>query len=564
MAAYVFPFFLNLTEHIETFILTRQVLDGDYSVALQPLLKYPAPQAPYGPNTLVDDAVFLRDHLDTAGGANLILKYTGRQPARVLSPQSSSPGSTSRPSTPSAAISAGFGSLRNRTLKVARSPLRSTRRSFGSGEGLGVEGVHTASSSPSRFLQGRENMEALFGAAKGVIERGEKLGINQAVRDAVGEIRRNMAHGLQEAKQAANRVPSASKGDPFVSSSGSKRMSYGEAMRTIAEMERRNQQLANMLGETVTALKDTAQGSLKDLNAGSDEIPENEKAQVLEQQQQWLEVVELAAAKVQFVKVYLEDSSLVLPLDDPVASEACDDTPPVLPEKAEETASTTDTAGTGLKPAAEVRESPKSYGLQSNVEDAGVVSEAVTQVDGDHMDMDEEDKPQDATQMSLSPLARAVLDIPTSEPVTTKPPPATQEAENLHTIPARSTLAQSSFAWMLEPGDTASNSAYKSINNDNNSSSVNSASSRASFSPAPPKKAPSRPSPAGRSRHAFLFGEVVSQSPLGGGGDDAGSSPNGSRHSMQTDGPETRSRSIASDEIFGLEPLRRALPREKE
>ena len=56
-------------------VLTHStVLEADYSVALQLLLKYPAPEAPHGPHTFVDDAVYLKDHLNFSGGTNLILK----------------------------------------------------------------------------------------------------------------------------------------------------------------------------------------------------------------------------------------------------------------------------------------------------------------------------------------------------------------------------------------------------------------------------------------------------------------------------------------------------------
>ncbi len=63
----------------------------------------------------------------------------------------------------------------------------------------------------------------------------------------------------------------------------------------LALMERRNKQLAAMLDETVNSLKVLASGKLE---ADKDES---------------LQLIEIAAAKAQFVKVYLEDSSLVLP-----------------------------------------------------------------------------------------------------------------------------------------------------------------------------------------------------------------------------------------------------------
>ncbi|EAQ90925.1 hypothetical protein CHGG_02860 [Chaetomium globosum CBS 148.51] len=150
------------------------VLEADYSVALQSMLKYPAPPPPHGPHTFVDDAMYLRDHFDAAGGVTLIFKYTGKSPANtsVTSP------TPSRVPTPSFQK---FNSLRQRTLG-ARAPL----------------------STSARILQQPGGVEALLqGAAKNMIERGEKLGINQAVRDAMGEFRRNV-QGLQETRSTPN------------------------------------------------------------------------------------------------------------------------------------------------------------------------------------------------------------------------------------------------------------------------------------------------------------------------------------------------------------------------
>lgn len=111
------------------------------------------------------------------------------------------------------------------------------------------------------------------------------------------------------------------------------------------------------------------------------------------------------------------------------------------------------------------------------------------------------------------PTATAVSEPPVPSPPTQRPPGP---------IPTRSTLAQSSFAWMLEP-DTTLNSAHNA-----------------------PASSPNRPSSSGkaaqkkrqtvnRERNAFLFGEVIA--PDGTGGE----------------------RRPSEDGIFGLQPIRKAV-----
>jgi len=498
--------------------LIQSVLEADYAVALQLLLKYPAPQPPHGPQTFVGDALFLKDHLDRFGGANLILKYTGRAP---MPPTSSSP-STPRPSTPTFP---GLGSLRPRTL-AARSPL----------------------GSPSRFIQNRETVEALFqGAAKGVIERGEKLGINQAVRDAMGEIRRNM-QGLQDSSVSRS---SRSARDSYGGGNGERR-----ASASAAQIDRRNKMLAAMLDETVSSLRSLASsGTLGD---GLDK----EKAS---------EALEMAAARIQFVQVYLEDTSLRLPEEDedmtppavaatapgspPMASSSAVNalsftshrdssvTPTVAIDKTEVTMSTAprghatspSQAAAALHPGSLERHTSAAGTAEAVPGDPIAIDSTMTSPGpptqhagnpADRMDTDDSEQPARASQAPTPPPTR-------ESPQQTRPPAP---------IPTRSTLAQSSFAWMLEP-DTAPSS----------SSSSSSARPGLTIPPAPrsfsPRLAAShhskRPSNhnASRERNAFLFGEVTADSSAGGSARGRGGRP------------------PTSDDIFGLEPLRKALPR---
>lgn len=130
-------------------------MDSNYSFALMLLLKYPPPAFPYGPKTFVDDATFLRDNLTPVGGAAIIEKYSDRSPP-FYSPPSTPSGQTTSP---------------RQKLMRTKSPLPS----------------------PARFLQQQGVGDLFQGAARGLLDRGERLGINQAVRDAVVEAKKNVS-----------------------------------------------------------------------------------------------------------------------------------------------------------------------------------------------------------------------------------------------------------------------------------------------------------------------------------------------------------------------------------
>ncbi|KAI0542298.1 rab-GTPase-TBC domain-containing protein [Xylaria digitata] len=389
------------------------LLEADYSVALQLLLKYPIPKPPNGPHTFIDDAVYMQDHLNTTGGAELIAKYTGRAPR---------PPSTSRPTTPRA-IAPGL----RQKLAGARSPL-----------------------SPPRFRPPPGGVEALLqGAAKNVLEQGERLGINQAVRDAMVEIRRN----VQEAK----------------SSMKTSRDLFSEprpntAIRAVAIMDRRNRQLASMLDEPITALRK--------LSTTSELGDDKQKAQ---------DALEVAVAKLQFIKVYLEDSTLALPDED--AQDG-----PASPKLAER----------------KVDSEPLSNAVAAMALNTPMVIDPPPNAGSDETPKPtpEADSPKPnasiAERMDTDPLG-----VEASSTVQTlqRPQPP---------IPTRSTLAQSSFSWMLEP-DVSSQSSAPTSKSDTMH-----------------RKRPS--ANASRERTAFLFGEVPS---------------------------DTEGNAIREEDIFGLEPIRK-------
>ncbi|KAF5239207.1 hypothetical protein FAUST_5134 [Fusarium austroamericanum] len=372
------------------------------------LLKYPPPSDDHGPHTFVDDALYLQDHLDESGGSSLIKKYTGRVPEVASPPQNS------RNGTPS------FRSFNSFKQKIP--------------------GSRSQVTSPSRFIQQQGGMEALFqGAAKGakgVYERGEKLGINQAVRDAMGEIKRN----INEARSTP-RSP-----QPL--------MNEGEAARSLAALETRNQHLSAMLDETVNSLKAISASSLEDKVKS-------------------LELIEVAAAKVQFVKIYLDDSSMEVPV---LHSPSSEETPKevVVAETTIVHPEPVPAAPTELEVSSPKISEPKPAPKEEPVQTPGL----------------------DQTKIVTTGDSKPARSLAPSRP---------------GPVPTRSTLAQSSFSWMLEPDESGTPKPLISPNK------------------SPPSQHKKKISnSASREKNAFLFGEVTeNRNPLN------------------------------SDEIFGLEPIKK-------
>jgi TBC1 domain family protein 5 len=320
------------------FILTKfrsrtdylPVIEANYSVALMLLLKYPAPEPPYGPQSFVDDAIYLRDNFSAAGGAKVISKYGAKAP--ILQ------SSDLRPSTP-----LGQGLSPKQKLSRTRSPLPS----------------------PVSFLQQQGGVEALFqGAARGVLDRGERLGINQAVRDAVGEVRKNM-QGLQASRSNSTRSRNS---DAVRWSLDEGRTVPSSSKATVAVMNARNQQLARML--------DQAMADLRAVSLSKDGDKE-----------QYIQAMELAIAKVDFVKVYLEDSTMPLPPDSPQVDPASPsaDIPPPSPQDPLQIAapaapttpavSTTSTVSNASTPIPkQLKASPKLLESPSSLQNAPTVS----------------------------------------------------------------------------------------------------------------------------------------------------------------------------------------------
>lgn len=326
------------------------------------LMRYPSPPQPQDPRTLVLDAMFLKSHCNEEGGTEITVKHSNRAPPPFKR-------ITPRPDTPDSNIGTP-----NSTR--ARSP-------FGS--------------------PAPRALDAFLGdTARGVLSRGEKWGLN-IVRDAVGEVRKNV-QSLQSGQPSPRLGPSHRATKSEVSNNIA-----ASVLRKMTALEDRNRRLATML-ETAVA----------DLWKIEKQVAEKKE---VESQS---DALSIAVAKVQFVQVFLQDSTLPLPPDesiDIVKEEA---------PKAEEPVPTLSIKAQDSHPA-----SPPTI-------------------------------VEDAPQLSVSPPRQAAIPMASSPPMSITVPPTQAPPAGLPTTlltaehvsgipispgfapkPTRPKIEQSSFSWML-------------------------------------------------------------------------------------------------------------------
>ncbi|KAF1843060.1 RabGAP/TBC [Cucurbitaria berberidis CBS 394.84] len=271
---------LELVDMISIAMLLRirwDLVAADTNEAFTLLLRYPEPPEPA--YTFIKDALYLRDHLTPQGGAEIISRY-GKQ-APVIELEAS-------PNIRDASPSPSFVS--SRTRHNLGSP-----KSIVGQQGAGIEAL-------------------LQGAAKNVLERGSQWGVGKALRDAVGEVRKNV-EAYQSGTNSGQTTPRsggrefrkpAQIGTASNARPGLERMYSGNAMKKIEELDRRNKSLAKML--------EVAVGDLWEYHRERNE--EQKPKEDDETGKAAMEALSLAIAKVQFVQVYLEDSSIPLPIDE--------------------------------------------------------------------------------------------------------------------------------------------------------------------------------------------------------------------------------------------------------
>lgn len=255
---------LEIVDHICLAMLLRirwHLLDSDYNNALGYLLRYPEQDKEFPAQSLGLDALYLKTHMNTEGGSYLVLKYTGRPLLRA-----------DRPATPPAlqrniTTFSGINAIRSRT---GLSPSRSNRQS--------------------------RNIETVLqSTAKNIFAQGEKLGIGKAVRNAVEEVQKK----AQEIRESQTPPSSIRRQPPADDRLASK----------VKELEDRNTKLAELLSGAVTELWEFQK-----------QITEEDKAAGRVRQEESVEKLSTAIAKVQFVQVYLSEPGLSLPEEEQSSS----------------------------------------------------------------------------------------------------------------------------------------------------------------------------------------------------------------------------------------------------
>ncbi|KAI4651829.1 hypothetical protein J4E93_002025 [Alternaria ventricosa] len=376
---------LELVDMISLAMLLRirwELMAADTNEAFALLLRYPEPAAP--PYTFIKDALYLRDHLTPLGGAEIITRY-GKQ-APTTEPVSIPP---VREPSPSPSF------VSSRTRHSIGSP-----RSFVTQQGAGFEAL-------------------IQGAAKNVLDRGSQWGVGKALRDAVGEVRKNVEayqsgatsgqstprSGGREFRKPGQLGTSSANGRPSL-----ERVHSVNTFKKMEELDRRNKSLAKML--------EVAVGDLWEYHRERDEA---QKAKGDEKSKEAMEALSLAIAKVQFVQVYLEDSSLPLPIDE-----------------ATEQASTAQAAISLSSPPPQSPVSPKQAPVVPPIS-LSTTSQSNT--------------PSTTASKNPSPI----VSRPTSPPARTLSPPS--KLASTLSPPSRPHLTSSNFSWMLGEDSASSNFA---------------------------------------------------------------------------------------------------------
>ncbi|KAK1063826.1 hypothetical protein LTR74_009156 [Friedmanniomyces endolithicus] len=425
---------LEIVDHICLSMILRirwELLDADYNSALTLLLRYPSSVPDQSrnnpPQSLVLDALYLRSHPDTDGSGYLILKYTGR-PLQPLH----------RPATPPA--------------------LQRNVTAFS-----GVPNLVDTSPSSTSFSGRRQptNLEAVLqSTARTLYARG-----GQAVRGAVEEVHKR-AQEIQNSPTPSlpSRAENAAKDSRMLE-------------KQLRALEKRNKMLAELLEGAVGEL-----WSVQGLLAGQDGAERMENVE--NRQEEHVEALSLAIAKVQYVQVYLGDASLPVPemhaAEDPVEGTEEKDERALISggsegEKRSGTGGVDVTRisvlGEGRAPAAPIPEvsptatrydapahelaDPSSFEVNSgqttptNEEPAAAVPEISVQA------LVASDEP------SESPSTTAER---TNDTAVTSPTPTIISDEHFHTPSKRNrpALSESSYSWMLgqdRPGEPTVTSA---------------------------------------------------------------------------------------------------------
>ncbi|PNS17945.1 TBC1 domain family member 5 [Sphaceloma murrayae] len=246
---------LDLVEMICLVMMLRirwELLDSDHNECLALLLRYPPLDPPFKPRDLALDAMALQQTFTSATAKSIILKYTSREPTSILpDPDDFALLDDTEPNTPSR-------------------PLITTNRS-------------------------PRNFETLLQtAAKDVLSRSEKWGINKTILSAVEDIRKGVRDiQTPTPPRRHSRVQSRS----GVTGGLPRRP---DLERKVSELQQRNERLAGMLKQATDQLWEFQRVLSEERGAEGRMVGD----------------LSVGIARVGFVQVYLEDGTLPLPAEE--------------------------------------------------------------------------------------------------------------------------------------------------------------------------------------------------------------------------------------------------------
>jgi len=236
------------------------VLEADYTAAITALTHFQLPRSTEGPRSLVKDALYLDRNRNAEAGAVLIERYSGKRPKEMVGEILAPP---KRPLQP---------------LRGARTPQHRP----------------SPNGSPARFSSTPRQFETVFHDVSGGIQRRtEGWNVSKAVRNAMGEVRRNVTSLQSHSRQTSADTRPGTQGQE--QDDGKRAADFENRLR---ELEKRNKALANMLEGALETLRSTKP------TAFSDHLDQAEQN------------FNLSLAKIQFVSVYLADPEIPIPTDD--------------------------------------------------------------------------------------------------------------------------------------------------------------------------------------------------------------------------------------------------------
>ena len=231
------------------------MIDADYNAAIPALLKYQDQGDIPNPRELASDAIYLQSHASPKSGQEVIYKYTKRAPRTV---------GDVPPDLHGQVVAEGVA-------PIAKPSVRSHKKQ---------------NSNPFNRL------ESLFqDSARFVNEREQNWGVRKALRDRVGDVRRN----VKDLQASVGASRNASSGTNEVPEENTSRL-----QRTIRDLQARNKTLSQMLEVAIEELW-RQQGTFSGLVAAEDERVQS---------------LSVAIGKVQFCQIYLNDDTIPLPTEE--------------------------------------------------------------------------------------------------------------------------------------------------------------------------------------------------------------------------------------------------------